>query len=316
MMFTRMVDEIIGVCKDLGISLKKRPVFGTLSTGRVNGMAVDFASSKYQIILIEDGLLGFANLFAKIIAQMFPPTQGTEEHLAFSTEPSQVKANIDAQPIIARRLFDVVAGYLIYGNPHAAEQYLPTAQVMALSSAWRPAMEYFVLGHEFGHCSAGHLEQGRRQLSALSVEGNDQMSGELRLEEILPLDWKQELEADALGLAIALSVMNKAHRFPPNLTYAGIESFFSCIDLMERGGSILTNGTRSTRLSSTHPPAEIRRQALRIGLRHMAGDDQANGCIQFADQMGVGIEYAWQKIEGKFLQMHRDGIRPGARWLA
>ena len=309
-MLNGMQAEIEGVCAGRKIPLKKKLIFGALNTGRVNGMAGIINNPSYYLILIEDGILGFSNLFAKCIASSFPIIGVDGERQTLSMELSQVLGRLDANPGIAERFFDVTAAYLLHGSPHAARPYFVEREYEAFSSLLRDAMEFFVLSHEYGHCSAGHLEIGTKK--AFAMKGADGTAQEL--EELIPADWMHEFEADLLGLLISLAVLIDIKKISPSLGYAGVEMVFSCISVLERALSVIEFGEERERLLDTHPPTQLRKEMLRVGLAKMLDEESLKGSINCAEQMSSVIEHLWSVVKPAFEKLHREGARPHRRW--
>ena len=172
-----MCSEIEKVIKDKNISLAQSPLFGTLPTGRVNGIVISVPQSKYFIILIEEGLFGFANLASKAITRAFPLKKSDKEGYAtFSTEDADWMEEIDSNPDRAEKFAELLFAYLIGGDPHRSTPYLPEPQYDNLASAMRSAMELFVVGHEYGHIVSGHLSGGDTKKTLVGNKNLRQMS--------------------------------------------------------------------------------------------------------------------------------------------
>lgn len=244
---------------------------------------------------------------------MFPIKGFDNGQRTFSSDPDDIKKRIMAEPLICERFFDVVASYLVRGSPHAAKQYFGDPEYIGMASVIRDGIEYFIFGHEYGHCAAGHLNRGDKRLAAMhAVAGEGGASA--KVEEIIPQAWEDELEADAIGLIIALGVLHDEDRIDPSLGYNGIEAVFTCIDVIERALSVLETGEVKERLIDSHPPPILRRHGIRTLLTTMLGEERAKASIQLADITANAVELCWERVGPAFLAMHRDGIRPHPRW--
>jgi hypothetical protein len=278
----RMCEEIENVLRSRGVEAFQSPIFGTLPTKRVNGMAIAVPKSSYRIILFENGLFGFANLVCKAVARAFPlnPEDGGE--IEFSTSNEDWEKELSEHPEICERFLDVLMAYLIYGDPHRAKSYLPDRKYDVLTSILRDSMELFILGHEYGHIVSGHLEQENTQKAKPLADDVSE----------IPTDWQQEFEADVRGLELMLAVMmNKGYDLA--LSFWGADLFFGCIDLVERSLSILREGTVTENLSDTHPPTLLRRELLREVLRNSSPEQYAEGAIQLSTIIQGILEYFW-----------------------
>jgi hypothetical protein len=274
---------------------RKKILFGTLHTGRINGVAIGTKNPEYYVILLESGLFGFANLLAKGVAQAFPQGEKKSDgSFSISTEMDKVKQNIQADDDIATRLVDLVMAYIVAGDPHAARPYLPKKEYVALISIWRDAMEYFVLAHEYGHAVSGHLEASP---ATATSEGNE-----------IPSSWKEEFEADYVGLVTTLNILME-DRLSPSLTYAGVEAFFLGLELIERALAVFQGREIREHGTASHPPAMMRREAMRHWLRQGLPEQESKSAIQLADIFQEVIELIWPRLEATL----REGQRRGAR---
>jgi len=306
----QMQGQLEQSCQRLKIGLPKQPVFGSLQTGRVNGVAADVDNPSYYLILIDDGIMGFANLLSKVAAVSFPVTQAEDGNLNFATDRDSVVRQRLQSPETGMRFFDLLTAYAVQGAPHAAQSYLMTTHHTHLVGVFRDAMEFFIFGHEYGHCAAGHLQGAPRMSLSMAAEGNGE-GGEIELR--MPESWEKELEADYIGLALAMDVM-RARGYSPNLSYAGVELVFTGVDYMQRTLSILEHGVEQERLLDTHPPALVRREAMRQNALGLLGEEAGSVAGDLADIVNDTLEYHWRAVAPALARMHADGYRPHARW--
>jgi len=304
----RSIDE---ACDRTGVQPRKKPIFGTLQTGRVQGMAVDLDNPEYYLILLDDGIMGFANLFAKVVAMLFEVMPNHTGRAEFSSDLDNMIKLIKNNDEISHRFFDLVTAYVIYGAPHAAKPYLLAGEQQYITGVVRDSMEYFIFGHEYGHCSAGHLEEGQRKLLRMSQLGKASEHKEMR--SIIPENWEDEHEADSIGLLLAMDIMtNKGVDIP--LSFLGIDQVFVCIHILERAIDVLEYGEVKQRVLDTHPPSPLRQAVLREMLKNGTPDEVYKGTIQLADTVAVAMELLWSGTEAAMVAMHKNGIRPNERW--
>lgn len=130
-----MVGEIEKSMELRNIISAKRPLFGTVPSGKLNGVAIGIDNQSHHLILLEDGLFGFANLFCKVIAQALPLSEDREEGMiAFSSDVDEVRVHLRENHIHVQRLADLLVGYVVLGHPHRAKPYLPNRTASLL---WR-----------------------------------------------------------------------------------------------------------------------------------------------------------------------------------
>ena len=303
----KMRGEVQAACERIDLKLPKEPVFGLLQTGRINGIAADVDNPDYYLILIDDGILGFANLLAKVVAACFPVAENTDGGLTFRTDAESIAAERVRNPEPGQRLFDLLTAYAVQGAPHAAQPYLMATKHLRLVDIFRDAMEFFIFGHEYGHCAAGHLVGAPRKHMQMAESGGE----DFRM--LMPDSWEKELEADFFGLVLGLNVM-QSQGYSPSLSYAGIELVFTGIDFMQRTLSILEQGEERDRVLDSHPPALYRREAIRQHTERLFDPELRTAALGLSDVVTECLEFYWRSAARVLRQMHENGVRPHARW--
>lgn len=303
---TTLADSIEKAAARVGREVPFRPLFGTLASGRVNAMAVLVPGQQEYLIFFESGLFGFANLLCKAVSQLFS-FEGTEgENLRFSTDAAKIRETIAKDPMLGLRYFEAITAYVMQGDPHRAPPYAPVGSAALIGSIMRSSMELFVLGHEYGHVLSGHFDRGRRRAAALPL-GTQQ-------EEVVQ-NWREEIEADSVGLELMLSAM-QLRGIDPTLSYCGADFFFCCIDAVER--AVLTLETGETReegiAADTHPPTSLRREALRRITQNSVPSELAKGMLGLADSVDEIMDALWEASQPVWLEMHQKGYRPDPIW--
>jgi hypothetical protein len=296
-----IVEDIETVVQNFKGSNSKNILFGSLATGDINGVAIDFENPEYFIVLIDDGVIGFANLLAKGLAQTFPLESEENGLLRFHADIESVAERINSDTSLSYRLIDLVLGYVVGGSPHKAEPYIPSRKYIGLLSVWRDAMEYFILGHEYGHARLGHLDS--RLVALIHRDGYDE----------LPASWQQEFEADHFGLVVTMSCLSK-QGFAPSLSYAGIEAFFCGLELIERTLAQFRGEEFSDQGTSTHPPAQLRRAALRKGLEHLVDSEENNSAIGLAGILEKVLDLVKPQLQKVVDDLIQNGIKPHDKW--
>lgn len=107
-MLAGMAEEIEEILNARKIPLDPKPIIGTLPTGRVNGIALKVPDTDQIIVLIEDGLFGFANLAAKVVCRAFPILGEEDGHLNFSTDDDGWRKELSAKPEISERFVEAL----------------------------------------------------------------------------------------------------------------------------------------------------------------------------------------------------------------
>jgi hypothetical protein len=300
-----LVEWVEESVRQLRLPLKASPAFGSLPTGQVNAMTVAIPDGSGYVVLFEDQLFMFALLFSKALARAIPLDSQDDGGLHFSTDLERVRRRIDEDPSVVDRFADVVLAYAIHGQPSRARQYYPEAAYGYLSDVLRESMETFVLGHEYGHVIAGHLERAEPVGRALSAEEVDEVN----------FDWDQEYEADYLGVALTLAAMNRERHVDASLSFWGADVFFSVMDVMDRAVSLLRYGDETVTVLGTHPPSAERRAVIRAALPTLLEAEQARSAIALAEALQAASELLWEKTRHYVVAAAAKGARVAPKWL-
>lgn len=302
-----LMDDIEAVLESRTPDQKPEKIlFGSLPTGRVNGMAVPVPGSSFNLILIDDGLFGFANLACKAIATAVPIVPGTDgrgDRVDFSAR--DWRKRVGDNPAIAERMYDFLVAYVLKGHPHFAKPYLPDSTHQALGAILCRSVETFIIAHEYGHCMAGHLD-GSTSKPLHAIQSFGDVDG-------IPTSWKQEHEADLIGCDLTVNALPKERGL--HYAYWGTEAFFVFAELIHRTQSMLQFGQVALHTESeTHPSLQQRAGVLRAYLTKKYPEKEAQLAFYFADVIKDIAEECWNMMEGAFAAMHRDGIRPQRDW--
>jgi hypothetical protein len=295
--FKLMVDlqaDIEQAAKDFSLSTPQKPLIGTLPTGQVNAMAVAVPGTNDYLVLFETELFNFVLLISKVVARALPLQFDEKENYKFSTDMQDIQACIEQTPEILRHFQELVHAYLFLGQPGKAPPYILEGPYSYLSWTMMHSLELFVMGHEYGHIIAGHVNEKRMFSDLLDIE----------VEEIVR-NWKDELEADRMGLQLMLQAMQR-DRLDLSLSFWGVELFFSCEEILDRGRSIILTGAPDRQEIGSHPPPELRREQLRRTLTASVPQLAAQGPLQLGQVVMQVIELLWQKTEPYFYQARKE----------
>lgn len=252
-------------------------------------------------MVFETGLFTMLHLIAKVIVQAAPVTQD-DESLAFSFDIHEVRAHLDTVPTTTQRLFEVLVAYALTGQPAFARPYLLPQHQANLARVLADAAELFVVGHEYGHVVAGHLEEGTQRTQILG--GNP-------FQEIVQ-NWASEFEADSIGLLLADMAM-KLRGVDSSVSYIGSDLFLTCADLLGKAVSTIRSGDPDRgAISPTHPPAHLRRDRLRKNRSTRAAC--SSDAIGFARQVDDVANEMWIRLEPRVRRLHHEGHHLNPRW--
>lgn len=325
----KLADDVERAGRALGFPMPRRPLLGTLPTGRVNVMTMLVPGTREHLLLFESEFTGFAYLAAKAVADVLPYRRSPDGGASFDLEPAKVRERLEQRPQSARRFGELVRAYLETGMPYQAPRYTqePVRNTWAMMLC--DSVELFALGHEYGHILKNHLGDQR---PAAWLGGPD-------LGEPEELAWtrQQEFEADSQGLSLSMAAM-RSRGYDLPIGFLGADFYFTMTHVMERAISVLRHGhddvpaaeasSRPSLLqrvirrdghkkppadSGTHPSSVLRRLALRYLLtRHTT--PQVETAIRLGMNMEQVVELLWRDLRPRLLEAHRAGVRPLQRW--
>lgn len=302
-MLVSLTKEVEKIIEENKIRFEQKLLFGTLGTGRVNGMAISIPSSSYYLILLEDGLFGFANLLCKAVALVFSIVSDNSDSIRFSLELDSCLKKIENSQRLVNRFQDVIFSYLVKGDPHFAEPYLPDKNFNGLISNLRDSMELFIVSHEYGHIIQGHLANS--SLSRSTLDDTD-------VDEII-FNWKQEFEADIIGIQLLIAVMMK-RGYDLTLSFWGADLFFGCVEVVEKSVSILKTGNIEVQLSGSHPPTALRRERLHEFIKSTFPEEQVNNCLKLSETVYQIIQRYWKLTEPVIRDAYNKGVKLAPGW--
>lgn len=287
-------DQLLGNAPDW-------PLLATLPTGQVNALTMRAPQSDEHVVFFESSLFSFALLLSKAVMRTIPVKRFGDDHWELLWDENAIAGRIDSNEELRYRFFQVIAEYAITGNTGRVEPYLPEGYYSDITSYLCEAVETFVFGHEYAHILAGHLKADNTPLRRLTDSDGI----------LLVYSWPQELEADALGVKLATQAMLNQHpKAHLAQCYMGSDFFFTALDAVEKAALLFRDGVETPKLRS-HPPALVRRQALRIRLLEMVGGDiehfeessKPSRCLEFA------AEHLWAAVHDSVLALRTYGAR-------
>ncbi len=238
------------------------PTFGTVKMGSFSAQISGSGEGDY-LILFANGMFGFANLLSKVIGDSFVLIK-EENFYSFSTDFDQIKIRLEEKKEIQRHFNDLMMGYMIRENAHAARQYFPSRQLSAIASIIREGMEIFVAAHEYAHLILGHLSSDTRRIRVTGEGEKNLRESQEEDDEIKEsiYNWKDEVEADSLAVIITMGVMTQKG-YDRALSFMGPGTAMLGMELLE-GLENLKEGRdpQTPRNSKTHPSGNLRKQVM------------------------------------------------------
>jgi hypothetical protein len=255
----------------------RQPILASSYFGSSTGMTLSMQGR--QVILLDEGLLGFANLFCKIIASALSYTGSREDDVIdISMDEINVKRALQDHLLDGDRLDQLFSAYIFEGTPLKAASYWPDPRSHLLSATLRDGFERFIVAHEMGHIAARDTD------NAIMTAGSTDEALRQRLEDgrmCFKFRHEKECLADVFGCMQSLALALKEPMLAP-LNFMGMYCYFAAADVVERLIFLLETGEeiheRPNRTAAylgvgeshptTHPAPAIRAWRLRDFVRN------------------------------------------------
>lgn len=280
--------------EELGLEVGNFPLHATVPTGQINAMAVSVPRSSRKFLLFDPELLTFCNLISKLYAQCLTPNE------KFGSGNIKIlQAIIDGSPEIAGRLKAVLEAFVKTGRPGTSAPFSVDMGSIELSHIFRTGMEFFVVGHEFGHVYAGHLDELILKFHMISPELS------------VPSSHIEEFEADYFGLVLTIYALRKEGVELRHILGA-IKLFFSSLDLAKRYADFKSYGANRKFISeesSTHPSNASRKLAIDKAIEQLGvKDEDLEKNKQFYSLIEETTDRLWQSISSTKLKVRGNDI--------
>jgi hypothetical protein len=307
------------------------PLIGTMPTGNVNAQTYCVPDSSDYLVVFEDQLFTFCNMFSKVIASALPFKQIQRWHKEWkdgmiwdetqvNSEMNKLQESLLKQNEILYHFLDLIESYLISGTPGASKQYLLEGPYDSLAFILLRSMELFAIGHEYGHIFRGDLMEGKVVASLV---------GRKSVGKIV-YSWEKEFLADEMGLKLMLwsrqRVVSELAITKWNwekiqdalsLFYWGPALFFSSMDIIDRAKKILNTGTPPPALEqeeaptvTSHPHPLLRRdKMIEMIAKNYKDEAYPAGLVLTAI-----LDVLWASTVPFLVDLYRKGKRPHVRW--
>ena len=296
----RLAERIESAAAALRLNPAKTPIFGTIPTGRLNGIAAPVDNARYYVIILDRGVFAIANIFSSLIGQFISPVNAMRSS---GRGVDTNKVSLAIRPEHEDLLFELVTNYVIAGEPHLTPKKPGSIGHEPISSAMLAGMELFIVGHEYAHCAKGHLDRGKIIRRAFP--------GRIAIDEVCP-DWKDEYEADFYGWLLTERVFD-VDGTSTLLRSVGAESVFYVIEMLDKARSVLLYGEERESESCSHPPAKQRIERLRSAMfnefgRRGAAHAEIQRMCQLADAVRWFIDTSYSRFRAELVRMHNEGV--------
>lgn len=235
-------DSIEGKRADPGWS---RFLIGTIHSSELNAFAQRFDSHGYTVVALYSALIEFAYQAAKAVVAAQNPTGSSRSQAFVTTNASadHVAAQLERNQEPVERLYRTLEAYFFNGYPRAfAGEIVPVEHVLPLTHLIGMA-ERWIIAHEYGHGLAATVDWTR--------------------EPAVNPGRAEEFFADNNATILTAMSAVKLDGIPPEFALIGGTFALACLEIFQRGLSVVCCGKESSNASDAdHPPNKVRAQNI------------------------------------------------------
>ena len=211
------------------------------------------------------------------------------ESVGFSMDKSKFIEHLDNNENVLERFTELMFFASYKREPTETPQYFIDNKYQRIHYEFLNSMELFIAGHEYGHIIAGHLNNNvlKRKVKNSDID-------------IIQTNWKEEYEADAIGLNLMINSLDKSNFSP--FCYLGADLFFSFLDIDERVYTFINHGYEQVDIGSdSHPPVNERKKYIRQYFNDgLKGDDKL-AYMGFSSYIDDIIETLWERLKNEIV---------------
>ena len=289
--------------------VKERVIIGTLPTGEINARAILTPNKNHYLIIFDSEIFNFANLLSKSIAYAMKPELAMGM-MVLSMNIPDIEERLAEDESVLRRFSEPIISFILTGRVLTAP-YILKHPFSMMAKKLLDSMELFVMGHEYSHMILGHLNENNLCASALpSLQKNTEFHK----------SWIQEFEADIKGVQImSAACQSQGYHFLES--FLGVDFFFICSMLLERGINVLKTGEDElwkfdeTEFSSTHPPILFRLNYIHQALKNKFDAKIYEGIMNMNRNIIGVVETLWEiALLPRLKELHKQGVKPNMIW--
>ena len=281
-------------------------VFGTVPSNKINAQTYFFPSSDEYLVTFDTELFLFCKNITKIIVKIFN-VKLENGKFVFEFNPDNFDKISKNQPEFYEQFKQIIISYLTDNKLSTEVNVFLNPSERFIWNLMGISIETFAFGHEYGHIIRGHVKYPEENIPAAVID-----------QEYIKIIYRimEELEADQLGMSIALVVLEK-QKVSPLIIGSGIELFFSLLDIMEEAVYILQHADRNSQtqqpmseIIEEYPPSKLRRKKIRELMIQKYGKES----IILSDSVERIVEILWKETKEYLIKKH-DKIKISQRWI-
>ena len=262
-------DDLIPSIEKCGYHLKEIPIIASTQTFQFNAMAIGAHRGSKPLILFDDEAFTCCHLISKI----FTNSLGEGED-NIRVDYDGLTRHLNQHPEIDIKFRELIQASYKRESFHTIQAFpFITKELLRYYNVVTNSMEYFLLGHEFGHIIKGHLEN--KNFMNASSTGHF---------ELIP-SWEKEYEADYVGLRLALTTLQNGNS-PPQFHLIGIDILYTYLQIIDEYSALLKDQDELFySFKRTHPPPSVRRDKLRQHFMDIRQDEDGLKAAKIASEI-------------------------------
>jgi len=312
--------------QELGLSLAVRPRFGSLPSNDINAYTYPLSGGRAHVIAINSQLFNFIYQMTALSVHGVDPALNKRQ-LSQAEVITNGLIGIAYNPQAQKSFVASIVGLLL-GKPIARGPVSHLEEPLVIFFA--AAMERFVFAHEYGHLIRTH--RSPKTSRPTGATGSFEY-------DVLKWSWRQEFEADSVGLKLVIQILLRSAQDNPSLTAYYIYAlkaplfFFECEELLDQARymqetgkmpppltdkdkSFVRNCANGTILKAdrkrcvndilnNHPPAWLREERLQRpindALARLPGNEATAEAAQKGSEMLFSVDFFWRETSAQIL---------------
>lgn len=267
----------------------------------------------YSFVVLSDGFITFLYQAAKSAVLSWRPQKALAgSTYSLSPSPEDIEYVLKRNPYPQELLYKTLYAWLFNGYPRAIG-YSPPPDEYAFALDWLITLsERYTIAHEYAHALLDKLDLPPSFPANLSPA------------------WGYEYRADYFAFVVTSNSGGEIDQLPPNMALQGAFFTLTALDIKRKAVDIVRCGrVREDKGSVSHPPLQDRIKLLRelyaekvgVGIKY---DVPIKGQLNKKKTIDLDIEGAlaasdtlnllWSRIEGRFYEAHRKGMKLDDIW--
>ncbi len=287
--------ELLNSAKVIGFPINENFIMGTVPNGQINAQTVESPSGVF-IILFNNGLFSFIDLFSKVFAGFLPVKKDLFGNASLKLDKKIVDKNIKKDGFGNYKFRQLMRFYLIFGNARGTAPFEIKKHLLPIRATLTNTIEFFILAHEYSHIIY-HRSSPKEKLIEFTLPDDffikrfNSANFDTNDFNKAKKSWLEEFEADILAVQLTLNHnMEKTNSIV--LSYLGIELFFATMSMLYDAIEVQD--------TITHPSVKERHAIVRQMIADNFNEKIATSLFEYGDIIHYTINKLWENNKKEF----------------